>query len=40
MTTYDEIRDMEPTAEELAAIENESMPEWAWDDFEDDDFIL
>lgn len=38
MTTYDEIRDMEPTAEELAAIENESMPDWAWDDFEDEWF--
>ncbi len=40
MTTYDEIKDYEPTAEELKAIESESMPDWAWDDFEDYDFII
>lgn len=38
MSTYDEIRDLEPTPEELAAIENESLPDWAWDDFEDEWF--
>lgn len=38
MSTYDEIKDFEPTIEELKAIENESMPEWVWDDFEDEWF--
>lgn len=36
MSTYDEIKDYEPSIEELQAIENESLPEWAWDDFEDE----
>ena len=38
MSTYDEIKVLEPTAEELAAIESESMPDWAWDDFDMDEF--
>ena len=38
MSTYDEIKDFEPTIEELKAIENESLPEWVWDDFDMDEF--
>ena len=38
MTTYDEIKNYEPTADELAAIENEPMPDWAWDEYDPDEW--
>lgn len=40
MSTYDEIRDMEPTIDELLAIENEPMPDWAWDELDTDEWII
>lgn len=40
MSTYDEIKDLEPSIEELAAIEAESVPDWAWDELDDDWFII
>jgi hypothetical protein len=38
MTTYDELYDYEPTAAELMAIESETLPDWAWDDYDPDDW--
>lgn len=41
MTTYDEIRDFEPSPEDLANEEvPDLLPSWAWLDFDEDMFII
>ena len=38
MSTYDEIFELEPTDAELEAIDNEFLPDWAWDEYDPDDW--
>lgn len=43
MSTYDEIMDLEPSLEQLTEQTNDELipiPDWAWDEFDELDWII